>query len=76
MGKRWDVVICCLKVTIIINSVEFFIFPHILSCQNLIEKLEEEYKQRAKYISYLTKCKQGLLSAISHIEQVTVKMGR
>jgi len=46
------------------------------SCHNLVEKLEEDYSKRCKYVSYLIKSKQGLLSSISHIEQITAKMQR
>lgn len=46
------------------------------SCEKLIEKLETDYKERSKYIAYLIKSKQGLLSTISHLEQITAKMQR
>ncbi|XP_057289562.1 GTPase-activating protein and VPS9 domain-containing protein 1-like [Hydractinia symbiolongicarpus] len=46
------------------------------SCEKLVQKLEEDYEQRSKYISYLTRSKQGLLSTICHLEQTTTKLQR
>ncbi|XP_065647423.1 GTPase-activating protein and VPS9 domain-containing protein 1 isoform X2 [Hydra vulgaris] len=46
------------------------------SCDQLVTQLEAEYEERSKYISYLIKSKQGLLSTISFLEQLTTKLQR
>ena len=46
------------------------------SCENLINELEKDYEERSKYISYLVRSKQGLLSIVSHLEQITSKLER
>eukprot|EP00794_Sanderia_malayensis_P015998 gene15998-17609_t len=46
------------------------------SCEKLLDALEEDYKKRSSYVSYLARSKQGLLATISHLEQVRRKVER
>lgn len=46
------------------------------SCEKLLDALEEDYKRRAPYMSYLLRSKQGLLASLSHLEQIRKKVER
>ncbi|KAL8612814.1 hypothetical protein ACOMHN_033484 [Nucella lapillus] len=45
-------------------------------CKKLLKSLREEYRNRAAYISYLVRCRQGLLSALSHLQKMLVRVER
>ena len=35
-------------------------------CRRLVRSLKEDYKNRSPYLSYLIRCRQGLLAALAH----------
>ncbi|XP_052789211.1 GTPase-activating protein and VPS9 domain-containing protein 1-like [Mya arenaria] len=39
-------------------------------CKKLVRSLQEDYRTRASYISYLVRCKQGLLCTLSHLRKL------
>ncbi|XP_041370406.1 GTPase-activating protein and VPS9 domain-containing protein 1-like [Gigantopelta aegis] len=39
-------------------------------CKKLVKALREEYRNRSAYISYLVRCRQGLLMSLSHLQQL------
>ncbi|KAK7094714.1 GTPase-activating protein and VPS9 domain-containing protein 1-like isoform X2 [Littorina saxatilis] len=45
-------------------------------CKKLLKSLREEYRNRAAYISYLVRCRQGLLSAVSHLQKMLNRVER
>lgn len=39
-------------------------------CSKLFKSLQEDYKNRAPYLSYLIQCRQSLLSVLAHLERL------
>ena len=39
-------------------------------CSKLFKSLQEDYKSRAPYLSYLIQCRQSLLSVLAHLERL------
>ncbi|CAL1292355.1 unnamed protein product [Larinioides sclopetarius] len=47
-----------------------------IGCQKLFKSLRDDYRKRAPYIAYLVRCRQGLLSTLSHLETLTERVER
>ncbi|XP_054720552.1 GTPase-activating protein and VPS9 domain-containing protein 1-like [Uloborus diversus] len=47
-----------------------------VGCQKLFKSLRDDYRKRAPYIAYLVRCRQGLLSTLSHLETLTERVER
>lgn len=45
-------------------------------CKKLFRSLKDDYKNRYPYIAYLIRCRQGLLSALSHLERLLKRVER
>ncbi|GBN78346.1 Receptor-mediated endocytosis protein 6, partial [Araneus ventricosus] len=45
-----------------------------IGCQKLFKSLRDDYRKRAPYIAYLVRCRQGLLSTLSHLETLTERV--
>jgi hypothetical protein len=43
-------------------------------CTKLIASLREDYRRRAPYLGYLVRCRQGLLSSMSHQRRLVARM--
>ena len=41
-----------------------------IGCSKLFQSLQEDYKRRAPYLSYLIQCRQSLLSVLAHLERL------
>ena len=42
-----------------------------LGCSKLFQSLQEDYKSRSPYLSYLIQCRQSLLSVLAHLERLS-----
>ncbi|KAF8788397.1 GTPase-activating protein and VPS9 like protein [Argiope bruennichi] len=47
-----------------------------IGCQKLFKSLRDDYRKRAPYVAYLVRCRQGLLSTLSHLETLTERVER
>ncbi|XP_056011330.1 GTPase-activating protein and VPS9 domain-containing protein 1-like isoform X6 [Ostrea edulis] len=45
-------------------------------CRKLVRSLQEDYQSRAVYISYLVRCRQGLLGTHSHLQRLLTRIKR
>ncbi|XP_071447681.1 GTPase-activating protein and VPS9 domain-containing protein 1 [Hetaerina americana] len=45
-------------------------------CLKLFRGLRDDYRRRAPYLAYLVRCKQGLLSTLTHLERLLERTGR
>jgi len=52
----------------------FWFFHH--SSAKLLKSLEEEYKARTPYLSYLVNAHQGLLATHAHLERLVERIER
>ena len=43
-------------------------------CRRLVRSLKEDYKNRSPYLSYLIRCRQGLLAALAHQERLLSRL--
>lgn len=43
-------------------------------CRKLFKSLREDYEKRSPYIAYLTRCRQGLLSTLAHLDRLCVRV--
>lgn len=43
-------------------------------CRKLLRSLREDYKRRSPYLSYLVRCRQGLLTTLSHQQRLLSRM--
>ena len=43
----------------------------VAGCCKLFQSLQEDYKRRAPYLSYLIQCRQSLLSVLAHLKRLT-----
>ena len=46
------------------------------SCKKLVRSLQEDYRSRSSYVSYLVRSKQGLLSTLSHLQRLLNRIKR
>jgi hypothetical protein len=44
------------------------------SCRRLVRSLREDYKRRSPYLSYLVRCRQGLLATLAHQRRLLSRM--
>lgn len=61
------------RLTEVIRCVKLFDYD---GCKKLLKSLREEYRNRAAYISYLVRCRQGLLAALSHLQKMLNRVER
>lgn len=45
-------------------------------CRKLVHSLQEDYQSRAAYVSYLIRCRQGLLGTHSHLQRLLSRIKR
>ncbi|KAL4218738.1 GTPase-activating protein and VPS9 domain-containing protein 1 [Mactra antiquata] len=45
-------------------------------CKKLVRSLQEDYRYRSSYVSYLVRCKQGLLNTLAHINRLQNRIRR
>ncbi|KAK7504393.1 hypothetical protein BaRGS_00004259 [Batillaria attramentaria] len=57
----------------VIRCIKLFDYD---GCKKLLKSLREEYRNRAAYISYLVRCRQGLLSGLSHLQKMLNRVER
>ncbi|XP_043914272.1 GTPase-activating protein and VPS9 domain-containing protein 1 isoform X1 [Protopterus annectens] len=46
------------------------------TCQKLLDSIAEDYRKRAPYIAYLTRCRQGLQTTQAHLERLLQRVLR
>ncbi|XP_041344145.1 GTPase-activating protein and VPS9 domain-containing protein 1-like, partial [Pyrgilauda ruficollis] len=46
------------------------------TCRKLLASIAEDYRKRAPYIAYLTRCRQGLQTTQAHLERLLQRVLR
>jgi len=44
--------------------------------KKLLKTMKEEYRTRSAYIAYLARCRQGLLTSLSSIDRLCIRVNR